>query len=152
MIADTGDVPDRTAAVCVREALAFARSLPLRLNQLPPAALLVMTPAPTPQRLTTTQSAYHRRRIDGLWRRPAAGICLRRSLTCYHFRGGPVCQWWFISSCAVWARASAATPGWFLTDNRITKMPQHYLNYAVMFTYPVDDVVQPSAARPPTTT
>lgn len=132
----------------VREALDFCRSLPRRLDQPLPAALLAMTPSATPQ---TLDDDTIRAIVDALTAFGAGrplGICLRRSLARYHFlrrAGLPVIL------CFGARRLGEGIGGhaWLtLNDAPYHEQPEHYLNYAVMFTFPADELPQTSASGP----
>lgn len=122
----------------LHEALAFCRSLPRRLNQPLPAALVQMTPVPAAQ---TLDSDTIRGIVDALTAFGAGrplGICLRRSLARYHFlrrAGLPVVV-------VFGARRLGEGIGghaWLTLDGvPYYELPQHYQNYAVMFTFPAE--------------
>lgn len=121
-----------------REALAFCRSLPHRLEQPLPAALQEMTPSVAVQ---TLDSDTIRGLVDALTAFGAGrplGICLRRSLARYHFlrrAGLPVVV-------VFGARRLGDGIGghaWLTLDGEpYHELPQHYQDYAVMFTYPAE--------------
>lgn len=133
----------------MHEALAFCRSLPHRLDQSLPAALLEMTPAPAPVAAQTLDSDTVRAIVDALTAFGAGrplGICLRRSLARYHFlrrAGLPV-------TVVFGARRLGDGIGghaWLtLNGEPYHELPQHYQNYAVMFTFPSDGESPASAA------
>lgn len=122
----------------LREALAFTRSLPGRLDQPLPAALSALTPPTAPQ---TVDADTTRAIVDALTAFGAGrplGICLRRSLARYHFlrrAGLPVVV-------VFGARRLGEDIGghaWLtLNGQPYHELPQHYLNYAVMFVFPAD--------------
>ena len=122
----------------MHEALAFCRSLPSRLDQPLPAALVQMTPVPAAQ---TLDNDTIRTIVDALTAFGAGrplGICLRRSLARYHFlrrAGLPVVV-------VFGARRLGDGIGghaWLTLDGEpYHELPQHYQNYAVMFTYPAE--------------
>lgn len=131
-----------------REALTFARSLPGRLDQPLPAALHEMTPAAAPQAL---DSDTMRTIIDALTAFGAGrplGICLRRSLVRYHFlrrAGLPVVVYFGARRLGEGIGGHA----WLVLDGEpYHELPQHYLNYAVMFTFPAESESPASNSLP----
>lgn len=132
----------------VREALDFARSLPRWLDQPLPVALQAMTPAPAPQMLDNDTIRAIADALTAFGAGRPLGICLRRSLTRYHFlrrAGLPVVV-------VFGARRLGDGIGghaWLVLDGQpYHELPQHYLNYAVMFTYPADGQPSAPASRP----
>ena len=135
----------------LHEALGFARSLPERLNQPLPAALLAMTPQPAPQSLDNDTIRAIADALTAFGAGRPLGICLRRSLTRYHFlrrAGLPV-------TVVFGARRLGDGIGghaWLVLDGQpYHELPQHYQNYAVMFTYPAADQPPDPASRLPAT-
>lgn len=135
----------------VYESLAFARSLPRRLDQPLPAALLAMTPAPVPQSLDNDTIRGIADALTAFGAGRPLGICLRRSLTRYHFlrrAGLPVVVYFGARRLGDGIGGHA----WLVLDGEpYHELPQHYLNYAVMYTYPAAGESPTSAPRPPGT-
>lgn len=132
----------------VREALDFCRSLPRRLDQPLPAALLAMTPLATPQ---TLDNDTIRAIVDALTAFGAGrplGICLRRSLARYYFlrqAGLPVT----VNFGARRLGEGIGGHAWLtLNGEPYHEQPEHYLNYALMFTFPAGELPQTAASGP----
>lgn len=130
----------------IREALALARELPTRMDSPLPAALAELTPVPAPQPLDTDAI---RRIADALTAFGAGrplGICLRRSLLRYHFlrrAGLPV----VVNFGARRLGERIGGHAWLtLNDQPYYEAPEHYLNYALMFSYPQSQGPTPPAA------
>lgn len=130
----------------LREALAFAGSLSTRLDQPLPAALHAMTPAAAPQSLNPDAI---RDIVDALTAFGAGrplGICLRRSLTRFHFlrrAGLPV----VVVFGARRVEEGIGGHAWLTLDGQpYHEAPQNTLNYVVMYTHPGWAMPSPSQA------
>ena len=123
----------------VQEALALARELPGRMDGPLPAALAGLTPAPAPQPLDTDTIRQIADAVTAFGAGRPLGICLRRSLLRYYFlrrADMPV----VVNFGARRLGERIGGHAWLtLNDQPYYEAPEHYLNYALMFSYPQSD-------------
>ena len=123
----------------IHEALALARELPVRMDSPLPAALAELTPAPAPQLLDTDTIRQIADALTAFGAGRPLGICLRRSLLRYYFlrrAGVPV----VVHFGARRLGERIGGHAWLtLNGQPYFEAPEHYLNYALMFSYPQID-------------
>ena len=123
----------------VHEALALARELPACMDGPLPAALAELTPAPAPQPLDTDTIRQIADALTAFGAGRPLGICLRRSLLRYYFlhrAGVPV----VVNFGARRLGERIGGHAWLtLNGQPYYEAPEHYLNYALMFSYPQID-------------
>jgi len=123
----------------IYEALALARELPACMDSPLPAALAELTPAPAPQPLDTDTIRQIADALTAFGAGRPLGICLRRSLLRYYFlrrAGLPV----VVHFGARRLGERIGGHAWLtLNGQPYYEAPEHYLNYALMFSYPQID-------------
>jgi len=124
----------------------LAQELPIRMDSPLPAALAELTPAPGPQPLDADTI---RPIVDALTAFGAGrplGICLRRSLLRYYFLRRvdvPV----VVNFGARRLGERIGGHAWLTLDGQpYHEAPEHYLNYALMFSYPPSNSMSPADA------
>ena len=104
-----------------------------------PAALAELTPAPAPQPLDTDTIRQIADALTAFGAGRPLGICLRRSLLRYYFlrrAGLPV----VVHFGARRLGERIGGHAWLtLNGQPYYEAPEHYLNYALMFSYPQSD-------------
>lgn len=124
----------------LRDMRRFSHSLPVRLRAPLPAALQALTPA-------TTHNSYHEQTVRDLAdlsvlldRRSPLGLCLRRSLTRYHYlrqNNVPVVLQFGAKLTEGKPDRDISGHAWLTLDGKIYyETNENWQGFAVMFTWP----------------